>query len=103
MILYRPIGEQELQAIRNSKNKRFPNNILGSNGTPKHYSFETNLLEARKIAKEIKGFVCSFKLEDEFVKKLSTGHRNIQVPEELYYEFNDSIDGIIYVIERYDR
>ena len=111
MILFRPVGTEELKLIRESGNKRFPPRL------PEQPIFYPVLNEeyAIEIASkwnavynaEHKGYVTRFEVDDDYVSRYethivgSTRHEELWVPSEELEEFNDHIKGQIEVTQEF--
>ena len=108
MILYRPVGLQELELIYDSSMKAFPTRL------PKQPIFYPVLkLEyARKTASgwnakkaESAGYVTEFKIEEEYISQFErhtigkSQHQELWIPTEQMEEFNKHILGHIKVVE----
>src|SRR5215216_1675775 len=110
MILYRPVGLQELELIYDSGMKAFPARLPQQ---PIFYPV-LNLEYARQTASEwnakngqFAGYITQFKVEDEYIsqfEKLTVGsseHQEFWIPAEEMEEFNRQIIGHIKVLEGY--
>src|SRR6185503_15467915 len=110
MILYRPVGLQELALIYDSGMKGFPARL------PKQPIFYPVLqLEyARQTASEWNaksgqsaGYVTRFKMEDPYITQFEehtvggSQHKELWIPAEEVDEFNKHITGHIKVLEAY--
>jgi tetratricopeptide (TPR) repeat protein len=108
MILYRPVGLQELELIYDSGMKTFPARLPQQ---PIFYPV-LQLDYARQIASEWNaksgrsaGYVTEFKVEDEYVRQFEehavggSQHRELWIPAEQLEEFNRHITGHIKVVE----
>lgn len=112
MILYRPVGEAELNLIADSDFSAFPPRL------PEQPIFYPVLNE--KYAAEIasqwnatflatkKGFVTRFEVDDDFISKYAiqvvgaSYHQELWVPAEELAEFNKHIIGKIEVIASFE-
>ena len=110
MILYRPVGEQELALIRESEYTAFPPRL------PEQPIFYPVLEEgyAAEIASrwnaktgDGKGYVTRFEVEDEYAGRFAVHtvgaarHRELWVPAEELEEFNRHILGAIQVVREF--
>jgi len=108
MILYRPVGLQELELIYDSGMKAFPARLPQQ---PIFYPV-LDLEYARQIAFEWNaksgqsaGYVTEFKVEDQYVSQFekhtvgSSDHQEFWIPAEELEEFNRHITGHIKVME----
>jgi hypothetical protein len=108
VILYRPVGLEELQLIAEAEYQAFPPRLPEQ---PIFYPV-LNLEYARQIARDWNtksashvGFVTRFNVDDEFVSKYpvqiagSRLHQELWVPAEELAEFNHNIVGRIEVVE----
>lgn len=107
--LYRPVGENELQLIRESGNKHFPPRLPEQ---PIFYPV-CNIEYARLIARGWNarngktGYVTEFNIDGDFVKRYSRQivgskiHEELWVPAEELDIFNDHIIDLIHAIEKY--
>src|SRR5215216_528229 len=110
MILYRPVGLQELELIYDSGMKAFPARLPQQ---PIFYPV-LNLEYARQTASEwnakngqFAGYITQFKVEDEYISQFekhtvgSSEHQEFWIPAEEMEEFNRQIIGHIKVLEGY--
>lgn len=112
MILYRPVGEQELALIKNSNDTCFPPRLPSQ---PIFYPVLT-VRYAEEIAGRwntkdansgYKGYVTRFEIEDDFISKYephqagASYHMEYWIPAEELEEFNRHIIGKIQVIRSY--
>jgi hypothetical protein len=110
MILYRPVGLQELELIYDSGMKAFPARLPQQ---PIFYPV-LHLEYARQIASDWNaksgqsaGYVTQFKVEDEYISPFEkhtvggTQHQEFWIPAEELEEFNRHIVGHIKVVEAY--
>ena len=110
MILYRPVGLQELALIYESGMKAFPARLPQQ---PIFYPV-LQLEYARQTASgwntqngEFAGYVTQFKVEDEYIGQFEehavggSRHRELWIPAEEVDEFNKQITGHIKVLEAY--
>jgi len=108
MILYRPVGLQELALIYDSDMKAFPARLPQQ---PIFYPV-LQLEYARQVASDwnvkngqLAGYVTQFKVEDEFVSQFDehtiggSQHQELWIPAEDMEEFNRHIVGHIKVVE----
>lgn len=109
VILYRPVGEQELELIKASGYKRFPPRL------PEQPIFYPVMNEAYaiQINKEWNvpaygsGFVTKFAVQKPFVEKYPVQnvggdiHNELWVPAEELEAFNDHIVGMIEVTQAF--
>jgi len=108
MILYRPVGLQELELIYDSGMKAFPARL------PQQPIFYPvfNLEYARQTASDwnaqngqFAGYVTQFKVEDEYISQFEkhtvgeSQHQEFWIPAEEVEEFNKHIIGHIRVVE----
>lgn len=107
--LYRPVGPEELELIRESGWKRFPPRL------PEQPIFYPVVQEeyARKIARDwnVKasgvGFVTRFQVDASYLARFQEqvaggqSHTEYWIPAEELDEFNDNIVGLIEVIAEY--
>ncbi len=110
MILYRPVGLQELELIYDSGMKAFPARLPQQ---PIFYPV-LDLEYARQIAADwnaksgqFAGYITQFKVEDEYIERFETHtvggsqHQEFWIPAEELDEFNQHILGHIKVVEAY--
>ena len=110
MILYRPVGLQELALIYESGMKAFPARLPQQ---PIFYPV-LQLDYARQTASgwntengQLAGYVTQFKVEDEYIGQFEehtvggSQHRELWIPAEEVDEFNKHITGHIKVLEAY--
>ena len=110
MILYRPVGLQELELIYDSGMKAFPARLPQQ---PIFYPV-LDLEYARQIASDwnaksgqFAGYVTQFKVEDDYIHRFEehtvggSRHREFWIPAEELEEFNKHILGHIKVVEAY--
>ena len=109
VILYRPVGPEEMELIKNSSFSRFPPRLPGQ---PIFYPV-CNCEYAEQIAKEWNvrdsgsGFVTSFDVDKEFLDKYdihtvgSKIHREYWIPAEDLDEFNNNINGKIHIVREF--
>jgi tetratricopeptide (TPR) repeat protein len=108
MILYRPVGLQELELIYDSGMKVFPARLSQQ---PIFYPV-LNLEYARQVASDwnvksgqFAGYVTQFKLEDDYASQFEkhtvggSQHQELWIPAEEVEEFNKHIIGHIKVVE----
>lgn len=108
MILYRPVGLQELALIYDSGMKSFPARLPQQ---PIFYPV-LDLAYARQTASswnakngQLAGYVTQFKLDDKYAKKLElhnvgkSQHQELWIPAEEMEKFNQHIQGSIKVVE----
>lgn len=107
--LYRPVGPQELELIKQSGYKRFPHRLREQ---PIFYPV-MNEAYAIQITKEWNvpaygsGFVTQFEVNAEFLKRYqiqnvgNSMHDELWVPAEELEEFNDNIVGLIQVTHEF--
>jgi tetratricopeptide (TPR) repeat protein len=108
MILYRPVGLQELELIYDSGMKAFPARLPQQ---PIFYPV-LNLEYARQTASDwnakngqFAGYVTQFKVEDQYISQFekhtvgSSEHEEFWIPAEEMEEFNKHIIGHIKVVE----
>ena len=108
MILYRPVGLQELELIYDSGMRAFPARLPQQ---PIFYPV-LDLEYARQIASDWNassgqqaGYVTQFKVEDEYIRKFEehtvggSQHQELWIPAEEMEEFNRHITGTIKVVE----
>src|SRR5262245_4905229 len=111
IVLYRPVGQKELDLIRESGNKRFPPRL------PEQQIFYPVLNEeyATQIAEKWNakyndpkvGYVTRFAVKAEYLQKYEvqtvggTIHQEYWIPAEELEEFNENIVGRIEVIAEY--
>ena len=112
MILYRPVGEKELQLIAESKYKAFPPRL------PEQPIFYPVLNEkyATEIAQKwntknsdsgYKGYVTRFEVADSYISKFDVQtvgalyHKEYWIPAEELETFNSNIIGLIEVINSF--
>ncbi len=108
MILYRPVGLQELALIYDSGMKSFPARLAQQ---PIFYPV-LDLAYARQTASswnarngQLAGYVTQFKLEDKYAKKLElhkvgkSQFQELWIPAEQMEEFNRHLQGHIKVVE----
>ncbi|MDR1940208.1 MAG: hypothetical protein LBQ40_05380 [Clostridiales bacterium] len=113
MILYRPVGQKELDLIEKSRYKEFPPRLEGQ---PIFYPV-VNKQYARQIASEwnVKdklsgyiGYVVEFEVDDGYLKQYDIktvgagGHKEYWIPAERLAEFNGHIIGRIRVLEKFE-
>ena len=113
VVLYRPVGQQELELIRESGFKTFPPRL------PEQPIFYPVLTRdyAEQIARQWNarynspavGYVVRFKVKSEYLRQhkiqtaASSEHREYWIPAEELEEFNRNIVGEIQVIGEYRR
>ena len=110
MILFRPVGLEELFLIYESRMRAFPPRLPDQ---PIFYPVTTEAY-ARQIAKDwntksgtLAGFVTRFSVDDAYASKFSRrvvgsrDHEELWVPAEDLAEFNDHIDRAIEVVAAY--
>ena len=113
MILYRPVGTEELKLIEESGYRRFPPRL------PDQPIFYPVLNEeyAIQIASkwnavynpDHKGYVTRFEVEDDYVSRYephvvgSSLHEELWVPAEELEEFNDHITGKIEITQSFEN
>ena len=110
MILYRPVGLQELELIYDSGMKTFPARLPQQ---PIFYPV-LQLEYARQIASDWNaksgqsaGYVTEFKVEEDYIGQFekhtvgSSHHQEFWIPAEELEEFNRNITGHIKVLEAY--
>src|SRR5262245_17600770 len=110
MILYRPVGLQELELIYDGGMKAFPARLPQQ---PIFYPV-LHLDYARQTAsdwnaknRQYAGYVTQFKVEDEYLSQFekhtvgSSQHQEFWIPAEAVEEFNRHILGHIKVLEAY--
>ncbi len=110
MILYRPVGLQELELIYDSGMKAFPARLPQQ---PIFYPV-LQLEYARKTASgwnakkgDFAGYVTEFKMQDEYIGQFETHmvgksqYQELWIPAEEMEEFNKHILGHIKVVEAY--
>ena len=109
--LYRPVGPEELDLIRESGWKEFPPRLLGQ---PIFYPV-TNEEYAIQIARDWNvrdsgsGYVTEFAVDSEFLKRYEIQqvggqvHTELWVPAEELDEFNRNIIGTIKVIQTFTK
>lgn len=110
MILYRPVGLQELALIYDSGMRAFPAHL---DQQPIFYPV-LQLAYARQTASdwnvghaEFAGYVTQFKVEDEYISGFEehavrgTPYHELWIPAEAMEEFNKHIVGTIKVLEAY--
>ena len=108
MILYRPVGLQELALIYDSEMKAFPARLAQQ---PIFYPV-LDLAYARQTASswnarngQLAGYVTQFKLDDKYAESLElhavgkSQHQELWIPAEQMQEFNKHIQGRIKVVE----
>ena len=108
-ILYRPVGSEEMELIRQSGWKRLPPRLPGQ---PIFYPV-LQLEYARKIARDWNanatggGFVLRFRVRTEYLRRFEIHqvggqlHSEYWIPAEQLDELNDNIEGLIECIEEY--
>jgi tetratricopeptide (TPR) repeat protein len=110
MILYRPVGLQELALIYDSGMKAFPARLPQQ---PIFYPV-LQLAYARQTASgwnaqngQLAGYVTQFKVEDQYISQFEkhtvggSQHQELWIPAEELEEFNRHITGHIKVLEAY--
>lgn len=110
MILYRPVGLEELRLIYDADMRAFPPRLPDQ---PIFYPV-TNVGYAKQIAKEwntksgtLAGFVTRFSMNDDYVARFerrivgAREHEELWVPAEDLPEFNGRIEGVIEVVAAY--
>jgi tetratricopeptide (TPR) repeat protein len=108
MILYRPVGLQELELIYDSGMKAFPARLPEQ---PIFYPV-LQLEYARQVASDwnvksgqLAGYVTQFKMEDQYISQFeehtvgSSQHQELWIPAEELEKFNQHIIGRIKVLE----
>ncbi len=108
-ILYRPVGQKELDLIEESGWKKFPPRL------PDQPIFYPVMNEEYAIQISVEwnvpaygaGFVTKFSVDSEYLKKFEIQnvggeiHNELWVPAEELEEFNDNIVGLIEVTKSY--
>ena len=113
MILYRPVGQSELDLIKESEYKKYPPRLFNQ---PIFYPV-LNEKYASEIAQKWNtkdsleslnvGYVTKFEVDDEFISKYevhqvgASYHLEYWIPSEDLEEFNNHIIGKIEVIKCY--
>ena len=112
MTLFRPVGEKELQLIRESRNRRFPPRLPEQ---PIFYPV-LNLRYAQEIASKwntgdvhsgYKGYVTTFEIDDQYIAQYAVQtvgasyHQEYWIPAEDLETFNQHILGEITVVASY--
>src|SRR5689334_7221272 len=110
MILYRPVGQQELELIYDSGMKAFPARLPQQ---PIFYPV-LHLEYARQIASDwnaksgqAAGYVAQFKVEDQYIAQFDkhtvggSQHQEFWIPAAEVEKFNQHITGHIKVVEAY--
>jgi len=110
--LFRPVGQQELELIRETGYRNFPPRLPGQ---PYFYPV-ANLEYATQIARdwntkdaasEFAGYVLQFEVEEEFLKNYSIRqvgdvmHREYWIPASDLDHFNQCIVGTIQVVAEF--
>lgn len=112
-ILYRPVGEEELELIRQSGFKTFPPRLSGQ---PIFYPV-LNEEYATQIARDWNaknsnsgsGYVTRFRVNSEYLSRFevqtvgSSLHKEYWIPAEELAKFNENIVGTIEVISEFRR
>lgn len=109
MILYRPVGEEELKLIADSGYRAFPPRLPDQ---PIFYPvlnerYATEIADKWNAVGGRKGFVTRFEVEDCFCKKYEVQtvgrsyHQELWVPAEELEDFNSHIIGTIEIIAEY--
>ena len=110
-VLFRPVGQEELDLVRSSGFKEFPPRLVGQ---PIFYPV-VNEEYARQIAEEWnakrtksgRGYVTRFRVRSEYLSRYeiktvgSTIHKEFWIPAEDLSEFNQNIVGAIEVIAEF--
>jgi hypothetical protein len=109
VVLYRPVGPAELELIKESGWKKFPQRLFWQ---PVFYPV-TNEEYAIQVARDWNvdaggaGFVTRFRVDSEYIKKFDIQnvggeiHNELWVPAEDLEEFNDHIVGLIEVTKEF--
>ena len=112
MILYRPVGQAELDLIAGSGNCEFPPRLPGQ---PIFYPvlnerYASEIAEGwntTDAASGYKGYVTKFEIEDEFIRHYNiqtvgaSYHQEFWIPAEELADFNKHIIGKIEVVRRF--
>lgn len=107
--LYRPVGPKELKLIEQSGWKKFPPRLPEQ---PIFYpvlneEYATQIARDWNVPASGQGFVTSFNVNKEFVKRYETQnvggpiHDELWVPAEELEEFNSNIVGLIEVTKTF--
>jgi hypothetical protein len=107
--LYRPVGPEELELIKQSGYREFPPRLPEQ---PIFYpvlneEYATQIARVWNVRASGAGFVTRFRLPTEFLKKYSPQivgaktHAELWVPAEELAEFNRNIVGAIEVVARF--
>lgn len=112
MILYRPVGTAELELIKKSNYKSFPQRLPEQ---PIFYPV-LNREYAREIAEkwntqtsDHKGYVTEFEVDDEYIKNFEVHivgrkhHQELWIPAGEMENFNRHIIGIIKVTDKFQE
>ena len=108
MILYRPVGTDELKLIEKSEYKGFPPRLpeqpIFYPVLNREYAIEISKKWNVKSTSDHKGYVLQFEVDDEYCSKFEihtvgkTHHQEFWIPAEELEEFNQHIIGEIKVI-----
>jgi hypothetical protein len=110
-VLYRPVGQTELDLIRQSGYKEFPDRLPGQ---PIFYPVLDEQYATRiardwntKYNSQRVGYVTRFRVRTDFIKRYKVQtvggeeHKELWVPAQELHEFNENIVGEIEVIAEY--
>lgn len=113
MILFRPVGKNEYNLIKNNEFKKFPPRLPEQ---PIFYPV-INIEYAREIAykwnlkdknSDYSAYILKFEIEDEYINKYdiqtvgNSYHKELWIPSEELEEFNSHIIGNIILLEKYE-
>lgn len=109
MILYRPVGTDELELIKESGYSKYPPRLpeqpIFYPVLNEKYAAEIALKWNTKYNGDKKGYVTKFEIDDEYFKQFeihtvgSSYHQELWVPAEELESFNEHIIGKIQVSE----
>jgi hypothetical protein len=110
-ILYRPVGPEELDLIKQSGWKRFPPRLAQQ---PIFYpvmneDYAVQIAREWNVPASGSGYVTRFAVRKDFIEKYSVQnvggsiHDELWIPAEELEKFNDNIIGLIEVIRAFDR
>lgn len=112
MILYRPVGQKELELIKNNNFKKFPPRLL----TQPFFYPVLNKKYAEEIAKrwntkdknsEFVGYITQFEIEDKYISKFKiqtvgkSYHQEFWISSDELENFNNHIMGDIKIIAKF--
>ena len=113
MILYRPVGANELRLIKQSGFTKFPPRLpeqpIFYPVLTEKYAVEIASNWNVKYGSDKKGYVTRFVIADEYISKFevqtagASYHKEYWIPAEELEEFNSNIIGLIEVIHKFEQ